>query len=211
MRGFKWRWAKGPKGILQLILLSCSNKYLIKSFNSEIRSEAKDNENWNVWERSPAKEKGSSHLLSPSYPSIILVPLSAHVSIRRERSHLSHAFQPKRGEVNNGLEAFIFHINIINGEGCQMSTVTRPAGSNHRLRSFSFIVLKSLIKLWYLLTFIISVMCINTKCCKTKIYMYCSSLFPWNDKCDDTAVERIPERPREKKKVIQKNKKGESG
>lgn len=114
---------KKPKGILQLILLSCSNKYLIKSFNSEIRSEAKDNENWYIQERSPPKEKGSSHLLSPSYHSIILVLLSAHVFIRRERSHLSCAFQPKCAEVNNGLEAYIFHINIINRKvvKCQLS------------------------------------------------------------------------------------------
>lgn len=124
MRGFKWRLAKTKKRILQLILLSCSNKYLIKSFNSEIRSEAKDNENWNVWEGSPAKEKRSSHLLSPSYPSIILVPLSARVFIRRgEEPFVSGVPAWECGEVNNGLEAFTFHINIINRKvvKCQLS------------------------------------------------------------------------------------------
>lgn len=128
MSGFKWRWTKAKlnkksQGIFQLILLSWANSYLIKCFNSEIRSQAKDNENWNVWERSPAKEKGSSHLLSPSYPSIILGPLSARVFIRRERSHLSRAFLSGCGEVNNGREAFIFHINIINRKAlkCQRS------------------------------------------------------------------------------------------
>lgn len=65
------------EGDFPLILLSCLRKYLIKFFKSELRSEAKDNESWNVWERSCATEKGSSHLLSPSYPSIIPVPLSA--------------------------------------------------------------------------------------------------------------------------------------
>lgn len=92
------------KGILQLILLPCSNKHLIKSFNSEIRSKAKDNENWNVWERSSAKEKGSSHLLLPPYPSITLVPLSAHVFIWEVGGGVICLVRslPKCGEENNG-------------------------------------------------------------------------------------------------------------
>lgn len=79
------------KPILQLIPLSFSNKYLIKSSNAEIRSQEKDNENCYVWGRSSLKARGSSHLLSAPYPLITLVPRSARGSIR----HLSHAFPSK--------------------------------------------------------------------------------------------------------------------
>lgn len=114
------------KGILQLILLPCLNKHLIKSFNSEIRSKAKDNENWNVWERSSAKEKGSSHLLLPPYPSITLVPLSAHVFIREGGGgHLSLAF-PRliAAKKITAPDAFVLCIGVINRKvvKCQLSS-----------------------------------------------------------------------------------------
>ena len=84
------------------------------------------------------RTKGSSHLLLLPDPSITPVALSAPGPIRREPSHLSCASNSKCAGVNNGPEAFVFHINVINRKGCQMSTVTGPLGSEPQVASIWF-------------------------------------------------------------------------